>query len=329
VVPIIILISTGYREEYPVRRPPRRTGSAVMSLGACLLAFAMTGCRTSSPSPSAAPGSPISVVAAEDQWGSLASQLGGNRVSVTDIITNPNADPHSYEPTASDAESIAHAQIVIENGIGYDPWADRLVSASAVTGRLLINVGDVVGVHAGGNPHQWYSPTSVRQVIDQITSDYEKIDPQDQAYFSSLNHQLLSAGLATYFGLLASIKRSYAGTPVGASESIFVPMAAALGLDLLTPPTFLEAISEGTEPTASDLQIIDRQISTHQIEVYVYNSQNATPDVMRQVDACRAAGIPVTTITETLVPAGASFQAWQVAELEALRATLAKATGHQ
>jgi zinc/manganese transport system substrate-binding protein len=115
---------------------------------------------------------------------------------------------------------------------------------------------------------------------------------------------------------------------VGASESIFAPLAQALGLRLLTPPSFLEAISEGTEPTAADKQTIDRQIASHAIKVYVYNSQNATPDVQAQVDAARTAGIPVTTITETLSPASVTFQAWQVSELAALQAALAKATGH-
>ena len=137
----------------------------------------------------------------------------------------------------------------------------------------------------------------------------------------------LSHGLARYDQLIASIRAKYAGTPVGASESIFAALAPALGLRLLTPPSFLTAISEGTEPTAADKQTIDHQIATHQIKVYVYNSQNATPDVQAQVQAARAAGIPVTTITETLVPATATFQAWQVSELEALQAALAKATG--
>ena len=115
--------------------------------------------------------------------------------------------------------------------------------------------------------------------------------------------------------------------PVGASESMFALMAPALGLDLLTPPSFLTAISEGTDPTAADKAAVDQQIRYRQIKVYVYNSQNATPDIQRQIEEARSAGIPVATITETLVPAGASFQAWQVGELRGLAAALAQAAG--
>ena len=267
-------------------------------------------------------------MAAENFWGSIAAQLGGTKVAVTSIITNPNTDPHSYEPTAADARTIAGAQMVVLDGIGYDPWATQLLAANPVGGRVELNVGDLVHVAVGGNPHQWYSPTSVHAVIDQITANYQRLDPTDSAYFAAQRTAYLTHGLARYDQLIAAIRARYAGTPVGASESIFAELAPALGLKLLTPPSFLRAISEGTEPTAADKQTIDHQIAAHLIKVYVYNSQNATPDVQAQVQAARSAGIPVTTITETLAPASATFQGWQVSELSALQAALAKATGH-
>ena len=269
----------------------------------------------------------LHVVAAENFWGSIAAQLGGDKVTVTSIITNPNTDPHSYEPTAADARTFASGQMVIVDGIGYDPWASQMLAANPVGGRVVLNVGDLVHVPVGGNPHQWYSPTSVHTVIDQITADYRRLAPKDASYFAAQRASFLTHGLAAYDRLIAQIKARYAGTPVGASESIFAELAPALGLRLLTPPSFLKAISEGTEPTAQDKQTIDRQIATHAIKVYVYNSQNATPDVQAQVQAAKAAGIPVTTITETLAPATATFQAWQVSELESLQTALAKATG--
>src|SRR5438874_919097 len=121
-------------------------------------------CLMTNPSLSSYSG--IRVVAAEDQWGSIAAQLGDGLTTVTDVIRNPNTDPHSYEPTVADARDLADAQVVIENGIGYDPWAERLLAADPADGRIVIDVGDVVGVPDGGNPHQWYSPRSVRLVID-------------------------------------------------------------------------------------------------------------------------------------------------------------------
>ena len=269
----------------------------------------------------------LQVVAAENFWASIASQLGGDRVSVTSIINNPNADPHAYEPTAADARTIAGAGFVIVNGLGYDTWMQHLLDANPVTGRDVLNVGTLVGVPVGGNPHQWYSPMSVSRVIDAVVAEYERLDPSNKAYFERQKASFLTVGLKDYFGLIAEIRSKYSGTPVGASESIFEGMALALGLRLLTPVSFLKAISEGTEPTAADKATIDGQIQTRAIKAYVYNSQNATPDIQRQVEACRIKGIPVTTITETLVPTGASFQQWQVAELRALAATLMKATG--
>jgi zinc/manganese transport system substrate-binding protein len=288
----------------------------VASLGAC-----STGANGSTGSDKP------KVVAAENFWGSIATQLGGDRVEVTSIIDNPNADPHDYEPTSADARSMASAAFVIVNGIGYDPWADRLIAANPVSGRAVLNVGKLVGVPVGGNPHQWYSPQSVQRVIDAIATQYKKLDPKDASYFDQQHSSFETNGLAEYHRLISDIRAKYAGTPVGASESIFALMAPALGLDLLTPPSFLTAISEGTEPTAADKATIDHQIQSGQIKVLVYNSQNATPDILRQIEEARSAGIPVATITETLVPAGASFQAWQAQDLQKLEAALAQATG--
>jgi zinc/manganese transport system substrate-binding protein len=272
----------------------------------------------------AAHGAPIQVVSAENVWGSLAAQLGGDRVHVTSVITKPATDPHDYEPTAVDARTFAGAQMAIVNGAGYDPWASKLIAANPVHGRVVLTVGDLVGVHAGANPHRWYSPANVEQVIAAIVRDYAKLDPKDATYFARRKTQLETKGLAEYEHLIATIKRRFGGTPVGASESIFAPLAQALGLRLATPPSFLKAISEGAEPTAADKTTIDRQIAKKQIKVWVFNSQNSTPDVARLTDAARKRGIPVTTITETLTPATATFQQWQVRQLKALVLALAK-----
>jgi|SRR5579862_1749380 len=269
----------------------------------------------------------IHVVAAENFWGSIASQLGGSRVQVTSVITNPATDPHDYEPTSVDARTIAGAQMVIVNGVGYDPWAPKLIAANPVQGRVVLTVGDLVHLKAGDNPHRWYSPTNVQQVISAIVADYSKLDPKDAAYFRAQKRAFESKGLAQYKDLIATIRRKYHGVRVGASESIFAPLAQALGLDLITPYSFLKAISEGTEPTAADKTTIDRQIAKKQIAVWVYNSQNSTPDVARFTSAARKQGIPVTTITETLSPASATFEQWQSAQLRALEAALHEATG--
>jgi len=286
----------------------------------------VAGCATA-PAATTGAGTTITVVAAENFWGSIAKQLGGSHVNVTSIIANPDTDPHDYEVTPADARTIASAQFVIVNGIGYDPWAPKLIAANPAGNRTVLTVGDLVGVQVGGNPHRWYSPANVHQVIEQITADYQKIDPADQSYFDQQKQNFENQGLAQYNQLITQIKTKYAGTPIGASESIVTPLADGLGLTMLTPETFLDAISEGSEPTAADKSTIDDQIKRKLIKVYVFNSQNATPDVRAQVNAAKAAGIPVTTVTETLDPATATFQDWQVKQLQGIEVALAQATG--
>jgi len=313
----------------PISRPARLIAGCLAAVAALA---ATGGCSTASSSDTANAGSTtasktIKVVAAENFWGSIASQLGGDHVQVKSIIDNPNADPHDYEPTASDGRLVAGAQYTIVNGIGYDAWADKLLSANPESGRTDLKVGDLVGIEPGGNPHRWYSPENVHQVIEKITADYKKLDPADAAYFDARKTTFETKTLAPYNKLIADIKAKYANTPIGASESIVTPLAEGLGLKMLTPESFLDAISEGTDPTAKDKQTIDRQISQKQIKVYVYNSQNATPDVQAQVKAAKAEGIPVATVTETLTPAGASFQAWQVRQLQGIEKALGQATG--
>jgi zinc/manganese transport system substrate-binding protein len=269
----------------------------------------------------------IQVVAAENFWGSIASQLGGSHVHVDSIITNPDTDPHAYEPTAADARTVTTAQFTIVNGIGYDAWADRLLSTDPGSGRTELNVGDLVGIKPGGNPHRWYSPDDVHQVIEAITADYKKLDPADAAYFDRQRTAFETRSLSRYDQLVSDIRTKYAGTPIGASESIVTPLAQGLGLTMATPEGFLDAMSEGTDPTAADKAVVDRQIKDKQIKVYVFNSQNSTPDVVAQVKLAEAEGIPVATVTETLAPAGATFQQWQVAQLQGIEAALHRATG--
>jgi len=297
-------------------------------LWAALALVVASGCATTVHRTDTEPIS-LHVVAAENFWGSIATQLGGSKVDAQSIITNPDTDPHDYDPSAGDARSLAGAAVVIENGIGYDPWVSKLVAADHVTGQHVINVGTLVGVADGGNPHRWYNPTDVHTVIGAIVAAYDAADPDSATYFAAQQTKFETTALAQYTSLISQIKTTYAGTPVGASESIFAMMAPALGLNLITPPTFLRAISEGTDPTSADKTTIDNQIKTHAIKVYVYNSQNATPDVQAQVDEAEAAGIPVTRITETLSPASATFQDWQVAQLVALQAALKTAKGQR
>ncbi|MFN2478134.1 MAG: metal ABC transporter solute-binding protein, Zn/Mn family [Pseudonocardiaceae bacterium] len=297
---------------------------------AVTLAGLLASCATAPPTGSGPTGqssanTKIAVVAAENVWGSIATQLGGEHVAVRSIVASPDADPHDYEPTPADGRALATAQYVIENGVGYDPWVAKLISANPAPARSVLTVGDLVGVKEGDNPHRWFSPNDVHRVIERIVADYKQIDPADAGYFDQQKQAYETQGLARYNQLIADIKGTYGGTPIGASESIVTPLAEDLGLTVATPKSFLDAVSEGTDPTPADKIAVDQQIKNKKIKVFVFNSQNSTPDVAALVTAAKRQGIPVATVTETLVPATASFQDWQIAQLQDLEQALSKA----
>lgn len=299
--------------------------SGAVLLAACALHPTGTGGSGSQPEGSANDGGRfVQVVAAENFWGSIAAQLGGSHARVTSIVSNPDTDPHSYEPTAADARAVAGAQLVIENGIGYDPWVSKLVAAVRTNPKVL-DVGNLLGVPDGGNPHRWYDPGDVDVVVAQVTSDLQQLDPADSGYFAEQAARFRSIALAQYYAIIAAIRSRYAGTPVGASESIFSMLAPSLGLKVVTPYSFLKATSEGGEVSAGDKATIDEQIKSRAIKVYVYNSQNVTPDVQVQLNEVKAEHIPYVTITETLTPPGATYQAWQTRQLLGIQAALARA----
>jgi zinc/manganese transport system substrate-binding protein len=297
----------------------------VALLAALAIAGGSTGCGRSG-SPAAGSGR-FEVVAAENFWGSIAAQLAGDRARVSSIIVNPHTDPHSYEPTAQDARTMAGARLAIVNGIGYDNWAPKLLEASPLSGRVVLNVGGVLGLKEGDNPHQWYSPTHVLAVVRQIVADYDRLDPVDAVYFARRKQLFEGHDLARYDELRGEIRAAYAGVAVGYSESIFQPLGEDLGLRLLTPYSFTKAVAEGTDVTAQDKQTVDAQANDRLIKVWIFNSQNVTPDVQRVSQIAREHQIPIATVTETLAPASATFEQWQVAELEGLLAALRRATG--
>jgi zinc/manganese transport system substrate-binding protein len=272
-------------------------------------------------------GSVLQVVAAENFWGSIAQQLGGSKVAVKSIVVNPTTDPHAYEPTAGDARTLAGAELAIVNGIGYDGWASRLIAANPVSGRRVLDVGDLLGLKAGDNPHQWYAPASVEKVIDAMVADYGRLDPADKAYFERQKKRFETVSLKTYDRLRGGIRKRFAGVAVGYSESIFQPLGQDLHLKLLTPYSFAKAVAEGTEISAGDKAAVDAQAHQHRIKVWVYNSQNVTPDIQQVNAICRQEHIPIATVTETLSPANLNFEQWQAAELRGLIRALHKATG--
>jgi zinc/manganese transport system substrate-binding protein len=279
-----------------------------------------------------APGKPtnsgevIKVVAAENFWGSLVSQLGGSHVSVTSIVSDPNTDPHEYQANDSDAEAIAAAQYVIVNNVGYDDWATQLIAADGDTNQTVLNVGDSLGVSVDGgivtgNPHLWYNPAYVNQTVAWMYHNLTTIAPALTGYFAAQYHNL-TASLGSLYSRVTQIKDLFAGTEVASTESIFVYLANATDLDLVSPPAFMEAVAEGNDPPDSSVVEFEDQLESGSVKVLVYNAQTVTPitTTMKQI----AAEYNVTTmfVTETIQPPNVSFQTWMMGELDALQNAL-------
>jgi zinc/manganese transport system substrate-binding protein len=307
-----------------VRFRPLPATLAILALALPLLA---TGCGGGYAATAATGSGRISVVAAENFWGSIATQLAGNRAQVKSVIVNPDEDPHDYQATTADARRLVTARLAIVNGIGYDPWSSQLLDANPVPGRIVLNVGKHLRLATGDNPHRWYSPGDVQTIAGQITADLKRLDPAHAAYYAQQAAAFERQGLARYRALIASIRQRYAGVPVGASESIFALLAPALGLRLTTPAGFMKSTSEGTDVSARDTIEAQRQIDQRQIKVWIYNAQNATPQIQRLNALARAQGIAVATVTETLTPTSDNFEQWQSSQLERLAGALHQATG--
>jgi len=263
----------------------------------------------------------IQVVAAENFWGSLVSQLGGTHVNVTSIVTDPNADPHEYESNAADAIAIANAQFVIVNGAGYDTWALQLISASNTPHQVVLNVQELINQPVGANPHFWYSPYYVNDTVDAMYKDLCSIDPALTAYFTQ-QYTSLKASLGVYNERIDEIKQQFGGTKVASTESIFVYLANATGLDLVSPPAFMDAVAEGNDPPAQSIVQFDNLITNKTISMLVYNEQTVTPLTQSIKSLAAQYNIPIVGVTETIQPSDVAFQVWMNAELLAIQNAL-------
>ncbi len=270
----------------------------------------------------------IDVIAAENTWGSLAAQLGGQLVRVTSIITNPNADPHQYEASTAVARAFGEARYVILNGAGYDDWASKILAANPESHRLVFVVADLLGKQPGDNPHFWYNPSYVFRVIDQISAEYRSIDPAGAAYFRR-RLATVEASFRPYRALLAEIRRADAGDKVASTESIFQYMAEYLHLDLVTPYPFMKAVADGYDPPVDAVATFEHQISVRGFRLLVYNTQTVTALTTTIRDQVTSKHIAVVGISETLRPPGVTFQAWMVSELSAVSRALATKIGHR
>jgi zinc/manganese transport system substrate-binding protein len=260
----------------------------------------------------------IQVVAAENFWGSLVSQVGGTHVNVLSIVSDPNADPHQYESSAANAQAIANACLVVVNGAGYDTWALRLIAASNSQQQTVLNVQELLGEPTATNPHFWYSPAFVNDTVKAMYDDIAGIDPANSGYYKQ-QYATLNSSLAVYDGRIHEIAAKFAGTKVAATEDIFVYLANAAKLDLISPPEFMQAVAEGNDPPASSVATFQQQIQNKSVTLLVYNQQTVTPLAQSIKTLAAQNNIPIVGVTETIQPPDVPFQVWMNAELIALQ----------
>jgi zinc/manganese transport system substrate-binding protein len=287
-----------------------------LGLASAAIIVTTLGLAGVSAAPAAASGTPrvVHVVAAENFWGNITSQLGGRDVKVTSLITNPNADPHLFETDAADAARLAQAQVVIENGAGYDSWMSSLLGADGGSPHV-VNAATVLHVTGSDpNPHLWYDIPRVPSVAAAITAALTKAAPEDAATFKA-NLATFDASLAPLDATLATIKTRFHNVPVAYTERVPGYALAVAGLDVKTPPGFARSIEDGSDPSPADTLAMQRLLDDHDINVLLYNVQTVTPVTAQMRDLARHHHIPVVGVSETMPASVASYQQWQQSQL--------------
>ena len=257
----------------------------------------------------------VNILAAENFYGNVAEQIGGPEVDVASILTNPDQDPHLFEVSASTARKIAGAEIVIFNGAGYDPWMVKLLSASPAAGRATIDVARLMHRKSGDNPHLWYDPATMPTLAKALMALLVKRDPAHRAAYAARLARF-EASLRPLADEIATLRRTYKGTPVTATEPVFGYMAAALGLEMRNPG-FQLAIMNNTEPGASEIAAFQHDLRSRAVRLLLYNVQTSEALTERMKALARQSGVPVVGISET-EPANMNYQAWMMSQLTAL-----------
>lgn len=298
---------------------PRRAARP-LAAATCLalVAVALSGCG---PSATGADGT-LSVVASTNVYGELAARIGGDAVSVTSFLTGTGQDPHSYEASAHDELALARADVVIDNGGGYDDFVGALLAASGSHATVLDAV-DLSG-HASDpdlNEHVWYDLPSMQRLVARLVAVLSAADPAGAAEFAARGHRL-AAGLSALERTEASLRVRFAGAGVAITEPLPLYLTSACGLRDRTPPQFSDAVEAGTGVPVSVLEETLRLFSAHAVRALVYNAQTSGPETDQVLAAARAAGVATVPMTETLPP-GQSYLSWMRANLTSLQRALA------
>jgi zinc/manganese transport system substrate-binding protein len=298
-------------------RAPLKTLAVVAAAG---VALAVSAC-SSGPAGSSSTTSAHKIVAvgAENEYTSVLQQVGGQYVQASAIMSNPNTDPHTFEASASVAREISSAQLVVQNGVGYDTFMDSIEKAVPDSGRKLINVQKLRGLpDSTPNPHLWYDPATMPAVANAVAADLAAIQPAHAAYFKANARKFVSS-LGPWIQALGSFKEKYPDTPVAVTEPVADYLLQAAGADIKTPFEFQADIMNGTDPSAQDVALERSLFTGHKVKVFLYNRQVTDTLTESFISLAQANGIPVVGVYETMPTPGYTYQSWMLAETKALQ----------
>jgi zinc/manganese transport system substrate-binding protein len=290
----------------------------MFSLVACSVVLAACG---AGPSSSPGPGV-IQAIGAESVYANVLAQLGGKYIQVSSILNNPSADPHTFEASASVAQEVAQAGLIVQNGLGYDAWMNTLESAPSAASRRVIVAQNVLGLpDATPNPHLWYDPTTMPAVARAITADLVALQPTHASYF----HTSLAAFLASlkpWFASIARFKSTHDHTPVAVTEPVSDYLLEAMGMQIETPFAFQADVMNGVDPSPEAISLVNGLISNHLVKVFCFNEQVVSALTASIRQSAISSSVPIVTVYETMPAPGYDFQTWMLAEVDAIQAAV-------
>ena len=307
------------------RRIPRGVeGRVIASLALITSTFLLIG-SSSIAARADTTSSVLTVVGAENEYANVLSQIGGKYVSVSSVLNNPNTDPHTYEASTSVAEEVSHATLVVQNGVGYDTFMNRIEASSPNPQRKVIVVQSVLKLPSTtSNPHLWYSPTTMPAVARVITKDLDALDPSERSYFEK-NLRTFDTSLTPWLNAIAAFKAKYPHAPVAVTEPVADYLLRAMGMKILTPFVFQADVMNGVDPSPEDITLEEGFLTKHEAKVFCYNQQVVDSLTSSIKQKARSSHVPVVGVYETMPTPGYDYQTWMLAEVNAIERALARA----
>ena len=315
--------------QHPRASQLRRVGRTALLAGAvAALALAAAGCGSGGATEAANSTAVINAVGAENEYANVLGQIGGRYVRVSAVLDNPNTDPHTFEASPKVAQEVSSAQLIVQNGLGYDGWMNKIESASPNPKRKVITVQQVLGLpDSTPNPHLWYDPATMPAVAKAIATGLSALQPGHKAYFQA-RLTAFNRSLDPWQNAIAQFRAKYPGTTAATTEPVADYLLTAMGIKNLTPFRFQADIMNGTDPAPQDIALVNSLFAQHKVKLFAYNQQVTDSLTSSIHDNALRAGVPLVGVYETM-PTGYSYQRWMLAEVSAIEKAVASKTSTQ